>query len=241
MTERKRITFTQVSLFSILLIGRYGGVLSVADVKKLGNMAIATMDRLDGEMQMIDGVVYQACADGHVYLPKDDATIPYGTIADFRAEQSVKICDVPSYEAFEEQMAICCPMENIPLAIHFTGTFKRMKVRAVARQEKDGVGLAEAAKNEAIFDLQDTSGDLVGFRLPSYVKGVNAPGWHLHFVDTERRHGGHVVNFSLTEGELRTCYANDFQIRLPDDPAVLSGLDLAKDWSHDLKKAEAER
>ena len=82
---------------------------------------------------------------------------------------------------------------------------------------------------------------MVGFRLPGYVKGVNAPGWHLHFVDAERRHGGHVVNFSLIAGELRTCYANDFQIRLPDDPAVLSGLDLAKDWSHDLKKAEAER
>ena len=241
MAERKRITFTQVSLFSILLIGRYGGVLSVADVKKLGNMAIATMDRRDGEMQMIDGVVYQACADGRVYLPRDDETIPYGTIADFHAEQTVKIQNVPSYEAFEEQMATCCPMENIPLAIHLTGTFQRMKVRAVARQEHDGVGLAEAAKNEAVFDLQHTSGDLVGFRLPSYVKGVNAPGWHLHFVDAERRHGGHVVNFALTEGELRYCHANDFQIRLPDDPAVLSGLDLAKDWSHDLKKAEAER
>ena len=241
MTEKKRITFTQVSLFSILLSGRYGGVVSVADVKKLGNMAIATMDRLDGEMQMIDGVVYQACADGHVYLPTDDATIPYGTIADFHAEQTVKIQNVLSYETFEEQMAACCPMENIPLAIHLTGRFQRMKVRAVARQEHDGVGLAEAAKDEAIFDLQSTSGDLVGFRLPGYVQGVNAPGWHLHFVDTERRHGGHVVNFNLIEGDLRTCYANDFQIRLPDDPSVLSGLDSARDWSADLKKAEAER
>ena len=241
MTERKRIAFTQVSLFSVLLSGRYGGVISVADVKKLGNMAIATMDRLDGEMQMIDGVVYQACADGHVYLPADDATIPFGTIADFHAEQTVKIQNVLSYEAFEEQMAACCPMENLPLAIHLTGTFQRMKVRAVARQEQDGVGLAEAAKDEAIFDLQNTSGDLVGFRLPGYVKGVNAPGWHLHFVDAERRHGGHVLNFSIIEGDLRICHANDFQIHLPDDPSVLSGLDLAKDWSHDLKKAEAER
>ncbi|MBP5674338.1 MAG: acetolactate decarboxylase [Victivallales bacterium] len=241
MIDTKRITFTQISLFSILLVGRYGGVTSVADVKKLGNMAIATMDRLDGEMQMIDGIVYQACSDGHVYLPEDDATIPFGTIANFHAEKSLKICEITSYEAFEEQMATYCPMENIPLAIHFTGAFKRMKVRAVARQEHDGVGLAEAAKNEAVFDLQDTSGDLIGFRLPGYVKGVNAPGWHLHFVDAERRHGGHVVNFSLTEGELRFCHANDFQIRLPDDPAVLSGLNLARDWSSDLKKAEAER
>ena len=30
-------------------------------------------------------------------------------------------------------MVACCPMENFPLAVHVTGTFGRMKVRAVAR------------------------------------------------------------------------------------------------------------
>ena len=240
MSNEQRVKFTQVSLFSVLLSGRYGGVISLAEVKRIGNMAIATMDRLDGEMQMIDGVVYQACADGRVYLPGEDATVPFGTVAEFHAERTVRLADIPSYELFEERMAECCPQENVPLAIRFTGDFRRMKVRAVVRQERDGVGLAEAAKNEAVFDLADTSGDLVGFRLPGYVSGVNAPGWHLHFVDTERRHGGHVVNFDLLSGELRYCHAEDFQIRLPDR-SVFAGLDLAKDWSRELKRAEAER
>jgi acetolactate decarboxylase len=223
-----------------LLSGRYGGVISVGELKKLGNMAIATMDRLDGEMQMIDGVVYQACADGHVYRPGDDATIPFGTIAEFHAERTMKLSGIPSYEEFEARVNGLCPEENVPLAIHFTGDFSYMKVRTVARQEQDGVGLAEAAKTEAVFEFRDIHGDLVGFRLPGYVKGVNAPGWHLHFVDAERRHGGHVVNFSVREGELRCCNANDFQIRLPD-AATLSGLNLARDWSAELKQAEAER
>ena len=235
-----RTKFTQVSLFSVLLSGRYGGVVTVAEVKKLGDMSIATMDRLDGEMQMIDGVVYQACADGRVHLPGDDATIPFGTVAEFHAEQSIRLADIPSYELFEERMTECCPQENVPLAIRFTGDFRRMKVRTVGRQEKDGIGLAEAAKNEAVFDFSDCSGDLVGFRLPGYVAGVNAPGWHLHFMDAARRHGGHVVNFSLSEGVLRFCHADDFQIRLPA-PEVLAGLDLGRDWSKELKRAEAER
>ena len=59
----QRTRFTQVSLFSVLLSGRYDGVITIGELKKLGNMAIATMDRLDGEMQMIDGVVYQAGAE----------------------------------------------------------------------------------------------------------------------------------------------------------------------------------
>ena len=240
MSHDQRTKFTQISLFSILLTGRYGGVVRLSEVKQLGDMAIATMDRLDGEVQMIDGVVYQACSDGEIYRPGDDETIPFGTICKFRAEQSLGLEDIPSYERFEEQLGKICPLENFPLAVRFTGTFRRMKVRVVKRQEQDGVGLAEAAKNEAVFDLADCSGDLVGFRLPGYVSGVNATGWHLHFMDTERRHGGHVVNFSLREGELRFCYADDFQIRLPDR-SVFAGLDLAKDWSKDLKRAEAER
>ena len=240
MSNSQRVKFTQISLFSILLTGRYGGVVRIDEVKRHGNMAIATMDRLDGEVQMIDGVVYQACSDGKIYLPGDRETIPYGTICDFRAEETLSLENIPSYELFEKNLEKLCPLENFPLAIRLTGAFRHMKVRVVKRQEQDGVGLAEAAKNEAVFELADCSGDLVGFRLPGYVSGINAPGWHLHFMDTERRHGGHVVNFSLLNGDLSFCYADDFQIRLPDK-SVFTGLDLAKDWSSDLKQAEAER
>ena len=237
---KERTKFTQISLFSVLLGGRYGGIVTLAEVKRYGDMAIATMDRLDGEVQMIDGVVYQACSDGRIYLPGDGETIPFGTICDFRAEESLNLENIPSYELFEGHMGKLFPQENIPLAIRVTGNFRRMKVRVVARQERDGVGLADAAKNEALFDLADCSGDLVGFRLPEYLRGVNAPGWHLHFMDAERRRGGHVVNFSLLAGEVRVCHADDFQIRLPE-PEVFAAFDPNRDWSKELKRAEAER
>ena len=239
--NRKNRQFTQISLFSVLLGGHYDGIVSVGEVKRLGNLAIATMDRLDGEVQMIDGVVYQACADGKVYLPGDDETIPFGTIADFSAEATVRLAGIPSYEQFEARMDDCCPRNDFPLAIRLSGRFGRMKVRTVKRQEKDGVGLAEAAKDEAVFEFMDVRGVLVGFRLPEYIRGINAPGWHLHFIDADRKHGGHVVNFSLLEGDLSFCHAGDYHIRLPDAADVFAGLDLNRDWSGDLKKAEAER
>ena len=240
MSEKSR-QFTQISLFSVLLGGHYGGIISVGEVKRLGNLAIATMDRLDGEMQMIDGVVYQACADGKVYLPGDDETVPFGTIADFTAEDAVRLAGILSYEQFEVRMNDCCPRKDFPLAIRLSGRFDLMKVRTVRRQEKDGVGLAEAAKDEAVFEFRDIHGDLIGFRLPEYISGINAPGWHLHFMDEDRKHGGHVVNFSLLEGDLSFCHAGDYHIRLPDSPEVFSGLDLNRDWSRELKTAEAER
>ena len=240
-TDSRRITFTQISLFSVLLGGHYGGTVSVGEAKSFGNLAIATMDRLDGEVQMIDGVLYQACADGRVRLPGDAETIPFGTVADFRPEHELKLDGIPSYEEFEERMKEICPGEDFPLAIRLAGRFDFMKVRTVRRQERDGVGLAEAAKDEAVFEWEDISGDLIGFRLPGYVAGVNAPGWHLHFMDADRLHGGHVVNFALSGGDLSFCRANDYRIRLPDTPDAFAGLDLNRDWSGDLKKAEAER
>jgi len=241
MTVSKRIRFTQISLFDVLLCGRYGGVVSVAEAKSLGNLAIATMDRLDGEMQMIDGIVYQACADGSIRLPADDETIPFGTVADFRTEEELRLEDVPDYAGFESRMQICFPDANRPLAVRVTGTFRQMKVRSVRRQEKDGVGLADAARNEAVFEWSNISGDLVGFCLPEYLRGVNAPGWHLHFMDSDRRRGGHVVNFSIASGQLSACCAEDYQLRLPDGPDALGGLQLGIDRSTELKRAEAER
>lgn len=233
--------FTQVSLFSTLLCGRYGGVFDLAWVKSRGNLMIATMDRLDGEVMMVDGVVYQVRSDGSVRCPADGETIPYGTIADFRPETTEPIGPIASYEDFEAEMNKLFPDENIPLAVHLTGVFRTMRTRSVERQEKDGLGLADAAKTEAKFEMSDTTGDLVGFRLPGYLKGVNAPGWHLHYIDAERKHGGHVLNFALKGGTLKTCMCGQFDIRLPGRPEALGGLDLSRDRSEDLKRAESER
>lgn len=233
--------FTQVSLFSMLLCGRYGGVVDLGWVKDRGNLMIATMDRLDGEVMMVDGVVYQVKSDGTVRCPADGETIPYGTIADFRPETTETIGPIASYEDFETAMGKLFPDENIPLAVHLTGEFRMMRTRSVERQEKDGLGLAEASETESKFEMSDTAGDLVGFRLPGYLKGVNAPGWHLHYIDAGRKHGGHVLNFALKGGTLKACKCGQFDIRLPGCPSAFSGLDLSRDRSDELKRAEAER
>lgn len=232
--------FTQISFFSVLLCGRYNGVASVGEVKKLGNIAIATMDMLDGEMLMVDGVVYQARSDGRVYLPEDRETVPFGTIAEFTAETALPLGEIASFEEFEKLADREFPDRNTPLAVRVRGRFPLMKVRTVARTE-NGRGLAEAADDETKFELVDSEGDLVGFRLPGYMNGINAPGWHLHYVDAAREHGGHVVNFSVAEARLEACACGEFQIRYPDDPAVFMGLDLSRDRTAELRKAEAER
>ncbi len=68
---------------------------------------------------------------------------------------------------------------------------------------------------------------MVGFRFPAYVEGIEVAGYHLHFVDAERRRGGHVLG-SRSSGPLRARIdlSDDLHIELP--PAVdLTDPDLA--------------
>ena len=134
------------------------------------------------------------------------------------------------FEHFFEGVQRYVPMQELPADVFMT-------------PQMDSYGWWDGGKwsDWHTHTWQDISGDLVGFRLPGYVQGINAPGWHLHFMDADRKRGGHVLNFSIAEGKLSFCYANDLQIRLPDSPDVFAGLDLNRDWSADLKKAEAER
>ena len=36
---------------------------------------------------------------------------------------------------------------------------------------------------------------------PDYMDGINAVGWHLHFVSDDRKHGGHVFDITMVRGK----------------------------------------
>ena len=49
--------------------------------------------------------------------------------------------------------------------------------------------------------------------------GINAPGWHLHFVSEDRKYGGHVFDLSLEEGRVLLDKTTQIEIKLPEDAA----------------------
>ena len=42
-------------------------------------------------------------------------------------------------------------------------------------------------REEPIFEFHDVEGTIVGFFTPDYLRGVNVPGYHLHFITADRR------------------------------------------------------
>ncbi len=70
----------QVSLLQALSQGDYEGHLSISDLKKHGDIGLGTFDGLDGELIMLDGIVYRASADGSVSVVEEDTT-PFACVS----------------------------------------------------------------------------------------------------------------------------------------------------------------
>jgi len=239
--EKSEPRITQVAIIDTLLCGMYDGSATVGRLKSWGDLGSGTMHQLDGEMLMLDGVVYQVKFDGSVNRPADPETVPFATVVNFIPSKRVQLGAIKSFKDFEKQIPQYITNRNIPVAVRFTGSFSFMHTRSVERQNKPYRPLVEAARNQAEFKFNNISGNMVGFLFPKYIKGMNVPGWHLHFVDKDRRCGGHILNFSMLNGELEICEVYDFRAVFPSGSAHLAQLDLNKDRGRELKKVESSR
>lgn len=232
-------TITQVSTIDALLAGAYDGQMTVGELLKHGDLGIGTFDALDGEMIVIDHQVYQARADGTAHLMPTNATTPFATVVDFKADQTGIIRGPHHFTC----PAICSLIDNLAsnknlfVAIRIDDTFHEMKVRSVPKQEKPYPPLAEVTQHQSVFEYTNVTGTVLGFRCPSFVKGINVPGYHLHFISNDRKLGGHILDFKTTDCLVRLDTCNRFYMVLPEKEQF-STLDLSQDRSIELEKVE---
>ena len=79
----------QVSLMQAFMHGEYNGVITVGDFKSHGDIGLGTFEGVNGEMIVLDGVVYQAAADGSINVMPDNETIPFATITKFDEDGNI--------------------------------------------------------------------------------------------------------------------------------------------------------
>lgn len=235
-THHNRIM--QISTIDAILAGAYDGQMTCGEMITYGDFGIGTFDRLDGEMVVLNGVVYQVKADGKVYTPDLTLKTPFASVVSFDAELKTKLPAETDYDALKKIVDRAVPNMNIFCAVKVTGHFATVKTRSVPAQNKPYPPLTKVTKNQAIFNLENVSGTIVGFRSPAYVKGINVPGYHIHFLADDRMSGGHILAFNLDEGfaEIDPCYR--FLMILPEGEGDFSRIDLGVDRSKDLDKAE---
>jgi len=229
------------STINALLAGAYEGDQTVGSVRQHNDFAIGTFNGLDGELVAWDGVFFHVRADGSVKPASDDERIPLVYALPFKPTVSSELgADAAgSLKALEASLDKQLANPNAFWAVQIRGRLASVTTRAIPRQARPYVPLAEAAKHQATWTRTDLDGTLIGLRSPAFSAGISVPGWHWHFVSGDKSIGGHVLAGSLSSGVLRAQELTRMQLELPATSDFLA-VD-QRDRSSELKQVEGAR
>jgi acetolactate decarboxylase len=232
----KGATLYQVSTSAALVVGAIEGAVQVKSLPEHGDLGLGTFEDLDGEMVIVDGHVFQLKGDGSVRERSDDGLAAFVAITKFVADTQMDLERAADLNALLTAFTQLRHSENVFYALRVDGNFDYMHVRAVCKSA-EGTHLLDAAAAEREFEFRNVTGSLVGFWTPEYAKTLNVPGYHLHFLSSDRTHGGHLIECSGSAFHLQVQQINDFHVTLPKTQSFLNA-DLRHDPSADLAKAE---
>lgn len=230
-------TLSQFSTIDALMQGIYDGPATFARVRQHGDFGLGTVNHLDGEMLALDGVFYQITSDGKVHVIPDSMKTSFATVSFFKGKHHARVQRLASLPALRRWLNGHLGSQNFFWSIRIHGIFSLVKVRSISSQRPPYRPLAEVAKSEQIYEYRNVTGTLLGFRSPPYIRGINVPGYHFHFLSDDKSKGGHVMGLSVKEGLARWDSHMTFQMCLPDDPQFRRA-DLSAHDAEALRKVE---
>ena len=235
-------TIYQVALLQSLTQGYYDGIIKVSELKEHGDTGIGTFEGVNGEMIVIDGKVYQALGDGSVKEAADDETVPFSNVTFFDSDAAVDLKDIKDMASFKSELdkTVAEKGKNMFYMVKVSGTFEKMYVRSEIKQEKPYKSLDKALEtDQREFNYENIAGTVVGLYCPDYMGGLNAAGWHFHFISDDRTKGGHILELNFKEAKAELDITPSFDMTLSDN-GDFQGMELAKDVNDAIKKVETE-
>jgi acetolactate decarboxylase len=220
-----------------LLAGVYDGEVAFGDLMRQGDFGIGTFDALGGEMIALDGHAYDVRFDGRV-VPVDPARrTPFAAVLFFDRDRTTPPLSVTNLAQFAAVLDAHLAATNQPCALRLDGVFDYVRTRSVPPQHRPYPPLAEVARSQAVFEFRNVRGTLIGFRCPAWMKGVNVPGYHLHFLTADHIGGGHVLDLAFADvpAGLDTCHRVTVELPRAGD---FGAVNLGQDRSRELQQVE---
>ncbi len=215
-SQKNKEVLYQTSTINALLEGVYNGNITFKELKRHGDLGLGTFNNLEGEMIGLDGEFYQIKADGVVYPVDDSMKTPFAVVTFFEPDKT-KVLEKPiNYKQLELYLDNVLPTTNIFYAFKIEGAFKYVRTRSVPGQNKPYPPLVEIVKNQPIFEFHDVKGTLVGFWYPGYMKGINIPGYHFHFITEDKKAGGHLLECQVQNVRIEIDYTSNSYLALPE-------------------------
>lgn len=237
--EADRHTLFQVSTSNALAQGVFAGAVTVGTLKQHGDVGVGTLDQLDGELILLGGHCYRASAGGAIREVDDDETVPFAAVTRFTSDRVVKVTPVDNVEVLQSSLDQERASDNGFSGFLATGSFDSLQMRAICRATP-GEGLLEASKHQSEFSADEVEGTLVGFWAPGYAHTVGIPGYHFHFISSDRQLGGHVLDVSAAELEIEIQDESLVHLAIPDT-AGFRDADLGGDHREEIVQAETKQ
>lgn len=228
----------QVSTLPALMDGCYDGVVTCGELKTRGTLGIGTFDRLDGEMILVDGIVYQAKADGVVVPADNSVRVPFAAVSPLTPATVGVATNVPLFDELKRVLDRYRTSNNQFYLIRVDGLFTGVKYRSVPAQTKPYPKLTAVAARQPVFERKTIRGSLVGFWSPDFARTLTFPGYHLHFISDDRQSGGHLLDCTLESGTLRMVRLPTVALTLPQNEAF-DRFQPAGDVNQAMKAAES--
>jgi acetolactate decarboxylase len=228
----------QSSTMGALLDGVYDGDATIAEILRHGDFGLGTFNHLDGEMVILDGLCYHLRADGSATVAADTERTPFAAVTRFRTDHTLVVGEPTNRADVIARIDKLIGSGNLMYAISIRGHFIELSTRTVMAQTPPYPPLIKATEGQAETHCTNVSGTLTGFRLPDYEQGISVAGYHLHFLDHNRRQGGHALDFHMTRGDVRICTLSELHLSLPRTPDFLAANLTTADSAEQIRQAE---
>lgn len=223
---------------SALIGGLYDAHIPYGKIKPYGNFGLGAPDKLDGEIIVFNNKFYQTQSSGKTFEVKDTDLTPFVIINNFKSDKKIEKVEALTKDQLFHLLDSILTKKNGIYAIHIRAKFNNVKTRAFPMiTRKPYQPMAQLLSLQRFFNFENIEGDLIGYRLPSYMEGPNISGYHFHFLSEDKNKGGHLIDMILRDMTIEIDELDSFSVQPPPTEAF-QNFDLEKDRRNEVKAVE---
>lgn len=209
--------YYQVSTYARLSDGCYGGGITIEELLEHGDYGIGTVEGIDGEMIIIDGMAYRAGTDLVPVEVPSGTMIPFAMINEFSFGLGYHTFRIENYSELRDYLDFLTDSDHhIAFGIEIETVFESVTIRSVPGQVEPYPPLSEVIAEQTTLVLQNVSGTMVGFCLTDELEGINLAGLHLHFISEDMSYGGHVLDMTFEDVDIWVSQLSSVTVTIVD-------------------------
>ncbi|WP_044931484.1 acetolactate decarboxylase [Butyrivibrio sp. AC2005] len=231
----------QVSTLQALMLGYSRPVISVNELLSHGNTGLGTFTDVDGEMIVLDGTCYRATENGDVVIAEPERGVPFSAVCNMEESNPAEFGRMENVGELKTELNNIIDSHfglNSMHMVRIDGEFEFVDARSESGYTSNHISLKDIlGKTQKAFKFENIKGTLVCVYFPDFMDGINAAGWHLHFISDDKKHGGHVFEIVMKSGSGLISKINSIEIKLPDEP-VFDTYSLKQASDNEIKEVE---